>query len=236
MKKVWTILIVEPDPRLHQLMKTSFPAGPTHVVSATTAEQALRLLTKGKIDLVVSEARLPQTDDFAFLVSLRQLTQIPTVIVSSLTEDTQRIKGFELGADDYLPKPFNQRELWLRSARLLTLFYEASPFKQIGQHDVFSFMTVDRGRQTLMINHKEVKLTPRECELLLYLIDHQEEVISRRECLEKVWGYKYFGEERTVDVHIRKLRQKMGQYSRVAPDSIVTVWQRGYRFTAQPKK
>ena len=234
MDKTWTVLVVEPDARLNSLIKATFLDQGLKVLTALDSQSALTQFKEQTVELVICEAQLPKENDFELLEQLRQLTEVPIIILSQLKLDSQKIQGFELGADDYLTKPFNHQELWLRAKRLLHYFYEASPFRQIGQHYVFSFMTFDLSQRSLQIDRKEIPLTPREFDLLKYFVEHPEEVISRAELLKEVWGYELFGDERTVDVHIRKLRLKLGQYSAIAPKSILTVWKRGYRFTSQP--
>lgn len=230
----WTVLVVEPDQRLNSLIAQTFTTQGLAVFTAFDSASALKLIQKNAIDLVVCEAKLPRTTDFDLLVKVREFSKIPLIILTDLDLESQIIQGFEDGADDYMTKPFNFQELWLRAERLLKYFYQASPFERIGQHYVFPFMTFDLANQTLLIERKEVTLTPREFQLLKYFVEHPDDVISRQTLLKEVWGYELFGEERHVDVHIQKLRKKLDQYSNVAGNSIVTVWGRGYRFTSQP--
>lgn len=230
----WSVLVVEPDRRLNNLITQTFAAQGLVVFTAFDVSSAFKLLEKNAIDLVVCEAKLPRTSDFEVLTRLREFSKIPLIILTELTLESQIIQGFEEGADDYMTKPFNFQELWLRAKRLLKYFYDATPFERVGQHYVFPFMTFNLANQTILIDRKEVTLTPREFQLLKYFVEHPDDVISRQTLLKEVWGYELFGEERNVDVHIQKLRKKLARHSNVAANSIVTVWGRGYRFTSQP--
>lgn len=232
---MWTILIVDPDSRTKSILESLLLRESLTVMTATSGYEGLFLFRKHNIHLVVAEAHIGDEPDFDFIQEVKAISDVPIMVLSALSHDAHRIRGFELGVADYVIKPFSPQEVVLRVKRLLTYFYEPSPFKQVGNFYVFSFMSLDLSNREVIIDRKRVKLTPREFQLLRYFAEHSDQVISRRELLQGVWGYEYFGEERTVDVHIRKLRNKLKGYSSIAASAIQTEWKRGYRFNSSPQ-
>ncbi|WP_314059493.1 response regulator transcription factor [uncultured Vagococcus sp.] len=232
---MWTILIVDPDSRTKSILETLLERENLTLVTATSGHEGVFLFRKHNVHLVIAEAHIGDEPDFDFIKEVTAISAVPIVVLSALSHDAHRIRGFELGVADYVIKPFSPREVVLRVKRLLKYFYDSSPFKEVGNFYVFSFMSLDLSNREVMINQKKVKLTPREFQLLRYFAEHPDQVISRRELLQGVWGYEYFGEERTVDVHIRKLRDKLKVYSSVAASAIQTEWKRGYRFNSSPQ-
>lgn len=231
----WTILLVDPDSRTREILREQLTVEGRTVMTAASGREGLLLFERNNVHLVITEAHFEGEKDFQFVREIKQISEVPVMILSKLTHEVQRIYGFELGVADYVTIPFSPQEILLRVKRLLTYFYAPSPFKVVGDRYIFSFMSLDLSQQVVEIDQKKVKLTPREFQLLRYFAEHPDEVISRDELLRGVWGYHYFGEERTVDVHIRKLRNKLKEYSPVAAKAIQTEWKRGYRFNTTPK-
>lgn len=230
-----TVLLVDPDNRTKDLLQEQLIKADLTVMTATSGREGFLLFKKHNIHLVIAEAHIGAEGDFHFVQEVKAISEVPIVVLSSLSHDAHRIHGFEIGVADYVTKPFSPQEVVLRVKRLLTYFYDPSPFKAVGNFYVFSFMSLDLSNRRVVINQKTVKLTPREFQLLRYFAEHADQVISRRELLQAVWGYEYFGEERTVDVHIRKLRNKLKVYSPIAAGAIQTEWKRGYRFNSEPR-
>lgn len=230
-----TILIVDPDKRTTGILKEELINEGVTVMTAASGREGFLLFKKHDIHLVVAEAHLETEEDFAFIQQIKAISEVPIVVLSFLIHEAHRIHGFEIGVADYVVKPFSPQEVVLRVKRLLTYFYDPSPFKVVANFYVFSFMSLDLSNRQVIINQKTLKLTPREFQLLRYFAEHADQVLSRRELLQGVWGYEYFGEERTVDVHIRKLRHKLKEYSPVAAAAIQTEWKRGYRFNSEPQ-
>ncbi|MBP1040620.1 response regulator transcription factor [Vagococcus sp. BWB3-3] len=230
-----TILIVEPDKRITAMLQEQLVKEELTVMTAASGREGLFLFKKHSIQLVVAEAHIGEEADFAFIQAVKAISDVPILVLSSLSHDAHRIHGFEIGVADYVVKPFSPREVVLRIQRLLTYFYQPSPFKKVGDVYVFSFLSLDLNNRQVSIDQKKVNLTPREFQLLRYFVEHADQVISRQELLQGVWGYAFLGEERTVDVHIRKLRHKLNEYSSVAAVAIQTEWKRGYRFNSEPR-
>lgn len=231
---VWTVLIVDGDARTRTLLSETFETEGYQVVTAATGRDGLALFKRQTVHGIVTEAHFAGELDFQFVQDVKAISEVPVVVVSQLSHDAHRIHGFEIGIADYVTKPFSAHEVFLRVKRLMSYFYSPSPFKEVGNFYIFSFMSLDLTNRLVEIDNKTVKLTPREFQLLRYFAEHTDQVLSRRDLLHGVWGYEYFGEERTVDVHIRKLRNKLRTYSPLAASAIQTEWKRGYRFNSQP--
>lgn len=236
MELTLSILVVDRDQRTRTLLKETLEAHQLTVFEASSFEEGLLLFKKEPLELVVTDAVINQEAPLAFLRELRSLSSLPVVIVAEDQGESQRLKSFELGADDFVQKPFSPEEVYLRINRLLRYYYQGSPFMVSGQHYVFPDMTIDLGRKKVTVAGKHANLTAIEFNLLSYFVNHSDQVLSRRQLLEDVWGYQILGEERTVDVHIRRLRQKLGAYSEATASRIVTVYQRGYRFQSNLAK
>lgn len=230
MTETWQILVVDSDQRTCQIVKDCLEVEGLAVTVATSSQSGLAFFKRHTVHLVISEAHFDTEIDFSLVSQLADISNVPIVVLSTLAHDAHRIKGFELGIADYLVKPFSARELALRVKRLLVYFYSPSPFKLTGSQYVFTDMTLDVAKKRLVVEQKNVHLTPREFQLLHYFVEHPNQVLSRRELLRDVWGYQYLGEERSVDVQVRALRNKLKQYSPTASQRIQTEHNRGYCF------
>jgi DNA-binding response OmpR family regulator len=173
--------------------------------------------------LVVLDLMLPDIDGIEVCKRLRQGSDVPILMLTARDEDVDKIIGLEVGADDYLTKPFNPREL---VARIKSILRRSSPERRELQTEVIVHgdLRVDAGRREATVNGVEVQLAPKEFDLLWELLDHRGLVLTRDQLLERVWGYTFAGDTRTVDVHVRQLRRKLGDAS-----PIVTVWGVGYK-------
>ncbi len=197
------------------------------VFLADTGELALELLEKTNPDIILLDQMLPGMDGFAVLKKIRLMQEfcdIPVIFVTAKTEENDKISGLEIGADDYLTKPFSVREL---SARIKANLRRAST----GPHLLITEITheslvIDNSGIKVFLDSKAVKTTIKEFELLRMLLNNKNKVLTRDEILKKVWGYKYFGGTRTVDVHITNIRRKIERYG----NNIETIRGVGYRF------
>lgn len=222
------ILVVEDEKNIRELIKFNLENAGYEVVTAADGKTALDELS-AEIDLVVLDLMLPEVDGMEVCRQMRgdqELRQIPIVMLTAKGEEVERILGLEMGADDYMTKPFSPREL---VARIKAIFRRIKEFKV--DNEKLKDEIIDAGRLKLDIPRHEVIyenekiiLTPKEFELLRYLIINQGRVLSRDLLLEKIWGYEYAGDTRTVDVHIRRLRKK------IEADYIATVRGVGYKF------
>ena len=174
---------------------------------------------------MVLDIMMPHLDGLSALKEIKKQKNIPTIILSARSDEYDKLLGFELGIDDYLTKPFSPKELM---ARIKAILKRTHP-----DHKQFTYqtLTVDFMGHTITIDDKEVKVTPKEYELLTYLIENQNVAISREQLLSAIWGYDFYGDDRTIDTHIKMLRNNLGEYR----DLITTVRGMGYKFEI-PKK
>jgi DNA-binding response OmpR family regulator len=193
------------------------------VKTAATGGEALKQVGVDQPSLVVLDLNLPDIDGIEVCRRIRKSADVPIIMLTARDEDVDKIIGLEVGADDYLTKPFNPREL---VARVKSVLRRAAPDRknlesaQIQHGD----LAVDAGRREVHVGDQEIQLAPKEFDLLWELLDHRGLVLTRDQLLERVWGYTFAGDTRTVDVHVRQLRRKLGDAS-----PIVTVWGVGYK-------
>ncbi len=227
MEKVY---VIEDDESIRELLKVALEGFGYQIRAYEMAEQALLDMKEDKPDLVLCDVMLPGMDGLSAIKLLRQDTQLKNVPVICLTakdKELDKVMGLDVGADDYITKPFGVLELAARIRSLLRRSNrEDSP-------DIIRFLTlvINPATREVRNNGVLVELTYKEYELLLYLIEHNTRVVTRDELLNHIWGYEYDGETRTLDIHIRTLRQKLGN---IGADCIRTVRSVGYRF-AKPE-
>ena len=218
------VLIVEDEPEVAELESLAFEKEGFNVEVVSTAAEAYQRLSNHTPDLLILDLMLPDQDGLEILKFLRfrkELTRIPVIVVSARGEELDRVLGFELGADDYVVKPFSPRELVLRAKAILKRLLSSEPSQQI----TYGPITLYEEEFRVEVEGKEVKLTAMEFKLLATLLSSPGRVFSREVLLNRVWGYEYEGYARTVDTHIKRLRKKLG----AAGELIETVWGVGYR-------
>src|SRR6266568_9090803 len=223
--KTQTILVVEDEASIASFVSLYLKNAGYSVRTAATGGEALAQVAADQPALVVLDLNLPDIDGIEVCRRLRKNADVPILMLTARDEDVDKIIGLEVGADDYLTKPFNPREL---VARVRSVLRRSAPegrrveSKQIRHGD----LVVDAGSREVHVGDEEVQLAPKEFELLWELLDHRGLVLTRDQLLERVWGYTFAGDTRTVDVHVRQLRRKLGDAS-----PIVTVWGVGYKVT-----
>ncbi|MBX6422335.1 response regulator transcription factor [Thermosulfurimonas sp. F29] len=218
------VLIVEDEPDVAELERRAFEKEGFRVETVERASLALERLERRPPDLVILDLMLPDLDGLEVLKFLRfrkELTRVPVIVVSARGEEVDRVLGFELGADDYVVKPFSPRELVLRARAVLKRLRSREEPAVVRYGPIVLYEEEFR----VEVEGREVKLTPMEFRLLATLISSPGRVFSREVLLDKVWGYQYEGYARTVDTHIKRLRKKLGP----AGELIETVWGVGYR-------
>jgi DNA-binding response OmpR family regulator len=215
-----TVLLIEDEESIGNLVQTYFERDEYTVIWRRSGEEALLELAGQKIDLVVLDIGLPGIDGFEVCRRIRARSQVPVLMLTARDEEPDRIAGFELGADDYVLKPFSPRELIARANAILRRG------RQAAYQDVLRLGGVElrRGERVALADECEVKLTSKEFDLLTVLIENAGLVLSREKLLDEVWGMTYPGDTRTVDVHIAQLRRKLG-----LRDLILTVRGAGYK-------
>ncbi|SDM44160.1 response regulator transcription factor [Sediminibacillus halophilus] len=218
------ILIVDDDPNIRELIRVILSKEGLAIIEAADGEAALSVLEKGKIDLIILDIMMPNMDGWAFCREVRSYysATLPILMLTAKGETAQKVKGFDLGADDYLVKPFAPAELEARVKALLKR-YQVTISNQMEIGNVL----IDRAAYKVFIDREEVYLPPKEFELLFKLAAQPQKTFSREQLIEDIWGFDYEGDERTVDVHIKRLRQRFSRDD--FPFKIATVRGLGYR-------
>ena len=227
------ILVVEDDRNLLDVLKYNLDKEGYDVLTAADGIEALDAARSKKPDLIVLDIMLPRLDGFEVCRILRREMTVPILMLTAKAEETDKVVGLELGADDYMTKPFSIREFlariraMLRRAEMMTAVSSAqeaiSSLIKVGE------LEIDLARHTVSRSGALIDLSPKEFDLLAFLIKNRGQVFSRDQLLEKVWGYDYAGDTRTVDVHIRWLRQKV-EVDAATPGQLLTVRGIGYKF------
>ncbi|MEJ5240795.1 MAG: response regulator transcription factor [Anaerolineales bacterium] len=224
----YLILIVEDEPTLRQVLAYNLRKEGYRVEVATDGWQALESAKRLQPDLILLDVMLPGLDGFDVTRRLRQEMTVPILMLTARTEEIDRVVGLEVGADDYILKPFSMRELLARIKAHLRRS-ALSQTEETSQVLTFDNLIISVDRREVTINGRLLHLKPKEYDLLLFFARHPRRVLSREYILNQVWGWEYTGDSRTVDVHVRWLRQKIEPDPK-HPTRIVTVRGGGYRF------
>ena len=220
------LLIVDDEKLIREVIEEYAKNEGYETTQAENGEIALNIILNENIDLVILDIMMPRLDGLAFLKEMKKIKDIPVIILSARNEEYDKLMGFDLQADDYMTKPFSPKELMARIKAVL---------KRYGQNlnDMFIYegLKIDFKAHSVYIDEKEIKLTPKEYELLIYFTQNENIALSREVLLNKIWGYDFFGEDRTVDTHIKMLRNNLGKYR----DLIKTVRRVGYKFVLPQK-
>ncbi|WP_027308362.1 response regulator transcription factor [Caloramator sp. ALD01] len=221
------VLIVEDEASIRKFVRINLERNRFTVFEAESGEQALELFSLVKPDVVVLDVMLPKIDGFEVLRRIREVdNNVIVIMLTAKSQDMDKIMGLEIGADDYMVKPFNPLEL---IARINTIFRRINKDNVQKQELKSHNIKVDLESMKVFKDDKEINLTPKELEILLFFIKNEGRVLSRNDILDYVWGKNYFGEVKTVDVHVRRLREKIEDDSS-NPKYIETVWGYGYRW------
>jgi two-component system, OmpR family, alkaline phosphatase synthesis response regulator PhoP len=218
-----TVLVVEDESSIASFVSLYLKNAGYTVRTAATGSDALTQSAKGDASLVILDLMLPDIDGIEVCRRIRKTSDVPILMLTARDEDVDKIIGLEVGADDYLTKPFNPREL---VARVKSILRRATPERRQQESAQLRHgdLKIDAGRREVHVGEEEIQLAPKEFDLLWELLDHKGLVLTRDQLLERVWGYTFAGDTRTVDVHVRQLRRKLGDAS-----PIVTVWGVGYK-------
>lgn len=220
------VLIIDDEILIRDVVKEYCLNEEFKVFEAENGIEGLSVLEQNKIDIIVLDIMMPKMDGYTFFSKMKEKYNIPTIILSARGEEYDKLFGFSIGIDDYLTKPFSPRELIARIKAISKRYIkeELDEFTYLG-------IKVDFKGRVLYIDNQEVSITPKEFDLLKYFIENPNTAITREQILNKVWGYDYFGDDRTIDTHIKILRNKLGNYR----DTIVTVRSIGYKFIYEKK-
>ena len=213
------VLIVDDEERIRILIKEYCLNENYDVLEASDGKEALDIIKNNKIDIVILDIMMPNMDGLTAYNEIKKYN-IPTIILSARNEEYDKLIGFDLGVDDYVTKPFSPKELMARIKAV------TKRFNNLTDIYIYQDLKVDFKGHVVYIKDSELKLTPKEYDLLVYFINNKNVALSREELLSKIWGYDFFGDDRTVDTHIKMLRNNLGDYR----DLIQTVRGMGYKF------
>ncbi|SFK01545.1 two-component system, OmpR family, response regulator ResD [Halobacillus dabanensis] len=227
------VLVVDDEERIRRLIRMYLEKEDYVIDEAEDGEEALQKAIQNDYDVILLDLMLPGKDGIEVCKELREKKATPVIMLTAKGEEANRVQGFEVGTDDYIVKPFSPREVVLRVKALLrrsssTKFLETETSAR--NVLVFPHMTIDNDAHRVTADGKEVALTPKEYELLHYMAQSPDKVFDREQLLKEVWQYEFFGDLRTVDTHVKRLREKLSKVSAEVAGMIVTVWGIGYKF------
>ncbi len=215
------ILIVDDEERIRDILKEYFDFEQFSYQEAGDGAQAIDMVKNFSFDLVILDIMMPKIDGFTALREIRKFSSVPVIMLSARGEEYDKLFGFELGVDDYITKPFSPKEVVARIKALLKRVSNTSSSEMI----LLPGIEIDETGRKVKVDGSVIELTPKEYDILLYMAKNQNVVLSREKILEKIWGYEFFGDDRTVDTHIKMLRNSISPYR----DYIKTVWGIGYK-------
>ena len=220
------ILVVDDEARMRKLVKDFLSIKGFIVLEAEDGEEALKVFDSNKdIKLILLDVMMPKLDGFETLEVIRQYSKVPVMMLTARSEERDELEGYKLGVDEYITKPFSPKILVARVEAVLRRTLGESEEKLIA-----GTIEIDKIARSVYIDQKPVELSLKEYELLTYFIENKGIALSREKILSSVWNYDYFGDARTIDTHVKKLRAKMGERG----DYIKTVWGMGYKFEITP--
>ncbi|WP_456278476.1 response regulator transcription factor [Bacillus sp. AK128] len=233
MEQLLNILVVDDEERIRRLLKMYLEREGYQTEEAEDGIEALEKAMNKDYDLILLDVMMPGKDGIEVCKELREFKATPIIMLTAKGEEINRVQGFEVGTDDYIVKPFSPREVVLRVKALLrrssqTSFLHTEPTTK--DVLVFPHLTIDNDAHRVTADGKEVGLTPKEYELLYFLAKSPDKVYDREQLLKEVWHYEFFGDLRTVDTHVKRLREKLNKVSEKAAKMIITVWGVGYKF------
>ena len=227
MSESHNILVVEDETSIASFVAAYLKNAGYEVRTAATAHEALSAVVSKVPALIVLDLNLPDGDGVELCRRIRKGSDVPILMLTARDEDVDKIIGLEVGADDYMTKPFNPREL---VARVKSVLRRSAPDRSRSESAELSHgaLNINAGKREVYVGDEEIRLAPKEFDLLWELLDHRGIVLTRDQLLERVWGYTFAGDTRTVDVHVRQIRRKLGDAS-----PIVTVWGVGYKVATE---
>ncbi len=218
------ILLVEDDMLMREFITDYFEKERWEVFEAENGTIALDIFERTPVDLVVLDIMMPEMDGWTVCRRIREKSDVPIIMITARVEDDDQVLGYELGADEYVTKPFSPRVLVARAIALMKR--TEGTIGREGDILIYGELSVNRNAHAVSVAGNSINLSPKEYDLLLFLIKHYGKVLSRDYILDAVWGYEYLGDSRTVDTHIKKLRAKLGDEGRY----VCTVIRSGYKF------
>jgi DNA-binding response OmpR family regulator len=225
-----SILVVDDEDTIREVIRRYLERDGFAVREAADGYAALEAIQDGPPDLIVLDLMLPGVDGLSITQQIRERHRIPIIMLTAKGETSDRIRGLDLGADDYMAKPFSPQELVSRVKAVLRRSSEAAPLPGLpGQVLEFDDLRLDEASRTVTLDGRDIPLTTKEFDLLWFFARHPHQVFTRTQLLDHVWGYEFYGDPSTVTVHIRRLREKI-ERDPSQPRYVLTVWGIGYKF------
>lgn len=226
---MYKILVVDDEERIRELIKKYASFEGHEVVEAEDGMKAVGLCREMEFDIIVMDVMMPELDGFSAVKEIRKKSAVPVIMLSARGEEYDRIHGFEAGVDDYVVKPFSPKELMLRVEAVMKRVKSAGSDGYEG-HETFTYqgLVVDFTARLVYVDDEKVDMSPKEYDLLFYMVKNRNIALTREKLLTEVWGYDFYGDDRTLDTHIKLLRRSLGEYS----TCVVTLRGTGYRFDA----
>lgn len=214
------ILVVDDEKLIRSVIKDYLENEGLEIYEAENGLEGIKVFKEEKIDLIILDIMMPKMDGYEALKELRKLGETPIIMLTAMKEEIDKLHSFDLGVDDYVTKPFSPREL---VARVKAVLKRNGKIKELY---TYKTLEIDYKGRKVTIDNKEIELTPKEYELLTYFIDNKGIALSREQLLNVIWGYDFYGDDRTVDTHIKMLRHSLGEYREL----IKTVRAVGYKY------
>lgn len=218
------LLVVDDEEKIRSMIKKYAVYEGHEIVEASNGFEAIEMCQNRSFDLIIMDIMMPELDGFSACKEIRKMSQTPIIVLSARGEEYDKIHGFEVGIDDYVVKPFSVKELMMRIQAILKRTQSTN--EQGKEILVFEGLSIDFTGRIVMVDHQVVDLSPKEYDLLFFMVRNRGIALTRERLISEVWGYDYFGDDRTLDTHIKLLRKRLGEYQKF----IVTLRGVGYRF------
>ena len=227
---MYRILITDDEEMIRKLIRKYAEFEGHTVTEATDGMDAVIKFKNGSYDIIIMDIMMPELDGFTASRKIRETSDVPIIMLSARGEEYDKINGFEIGIDDYVIKPFSPKELMLRVEAIMKRTKKRTEKKEENKNEIISLanggLVADLTARIVYIDGQRIEMSPKEYELFFYMLKNKNIALSRDKLLSDVWGYDFFGDDRTLDTHIKILRKSLGKYS----DFIVTIRGMGYRF------
>ena len=221
------ILVVDDDSNIAELVSLYLIKEGYDTERALNGREALRQMQKFSPNLVILDVMMPEMDGYETCREIRKQSSVPVIMLTAKGETFDKVLGLELGADDYIVKPFDNKEL---VARVKAVLRRTEAKETNVKKLVFPGLVINQSNYSVNYQDRDIEMPPKELELLFFLASHPNQVFTREQLLNQIWGYEYYGDTRTVDVHIKRIREKLENDEHEEPWSIKTVWGVGYKF------
>ena len=226
----YKVLVVDDEPGIRDVIKEYMGVSGFEITESEDGISALNKLYKSDFDLVILDVMMPKMDGWSLCREIRKNSSVPVIMLTARGEEYDKLLGFELGVDDYIVKPFSPKELVARAKAVLNRTHPEKTQEDIKTVITFGNLSVDLDGRNVSLEKQKLQLTPKEYDLMSFLMQNPNKAFSREQLLTSVWGFDFYGDDRTVDTHIKMLREHLGNYR----SWIVTVWGIGYKF--EPEK